>query len=473
MRYLARFILVCLLTENISSLIEVKSEMKKTVRAYEQTFQLPDSQEWWTVLSELDQILMVNTMKYSSKVEQMIQVSYRLHQNYFSVYHRINKSLYSIFDSEPRYHLKEAIITGNKTQIKFSEMLVDLLRFTELLEIIEDKDPTELIQSPKYKCPHKLLLYRPTISQFLTTLSSTTSILESYEENSALLLYISAEGFFSPLANIGGAQLNPTFRDLNSFKFDSIPPNVLSSHDLLPFTRSPCLLIVDSSSSFVFQEIPPIYGKSFICLSSPQNQFPGIDPIEGGIFTLFLTNPIYAICKITSIRIPQEQFETAILLFENTIQKLIFINLCDLLQNLYQEFNQDQLMFSRLGISENDSIEKQTEISTMKLENHANDNLVIQEENTVSNNQSDWEKIAQFENLIVLVRFLDDPFFRTIILRFIFFEYICKTHRELRSDPDYWPKSTFRLPNDFLNNPKLKESVEKLLSFLDCSHHFI
>eukprot|EP01156_Anaeramoeba_ignava_P021981 Anaeramoba_ignava/c20033_g1_i3.p1 GENE.c20033_g1_i3~~c20033_g1_i3.p1 ORF type:complete len:223 (+),score=57.63 c20033_g1_i3:69-737(+) len=177
MRYLARFILVCLLTENISSLIEVKSEMKKTVRAYEQTFQLPDSQEWWTVLSELDQILMVNTMKYSSKVEQMIQVSYRLHQNYFSVYHRINKSLYSIFDSEPRYHLKEAIITGNKTQIKFSEMLVDLLRFTELLEIIEDKDPTELIQSPKYKCPHKLLLYRPTISQFLTTLSSTTSVL--------------------------------------------------------------------------------------------------------------------------------------------------------------------------------------------------------------------------------------------------------------------------------------------------------
>eukprot|EP00667_Euglena_gracilis_P003795 EG_transcript_3805 len=66
--------------------------------------------------------------------------------------------------------------------------------------------------------------------------------------------------------------------------------------DLLPFTRNPCFVIVDSEASALFNPHQNMFGQPLVCLFAPE-----VNPLEfsdaatqGSLFALFLTQPILA-----------------------------------------------------------------------------------------------------------------------------------------------------------------------------------
>jgi hypothetical protein len=45
--------------------------------------------------------------------------------------------------------------------------------------------------------------------------------------------------------------------------------HTLHPHDLVPFTRKPFFVIVDSNNSFAFKDFPKVFSQPFVCLMSP------------------------------------------------------------------------------------------------------------------------------------------------------------------------------------------------------------
>eukprot|EP01024_Parvocaulis_polyphysoides_P008470 TRINITY_DN1250_c5_g1_i1.p1 TRINITY_DN1250_c5_g1~~TRINITY_DN1250_c5_g1_i1.p1 ORF type:complete len:321 (+),score=70.66 TRINITY_DN1250_c5_g1_i1:144-965(+) len=83
---------------------------------------------------------------------------------------------------------------------------------------------------------------------------------------------------------------------------------VFMAEDLLPFTRRPFVLIVDSDLSDQFIALSQnLRGKGpFICLASPLEIPACVPPAHeiGKIFTMFLTQPHVAMCHVLNVRNP-------------------------------------------------------------------------------------------------------------------------------------------------------------------------
>ena len=105
--------------------------------------------------------------------------------------------------------------------------------------------------------------------------------------------------------------------------------------DLIPFVRKPLFLIVDSDNSWVFQNVPQLFGQPLVVLMSPQDvpsQYQGIQALnsvivllsanrlcftvsdlhpKGGLLTLFLHSPLTAVCVLGNIKeVPYHLWET-------------------------------------------------------------------------------------------------------------------------------------------------------------------
>lgn len=166
----------------------------------------------------------------------------------------------------PKLKLSEAILVGNyRHQIKFSELTIDVYRTLQSLErepllshlplaqLMADETDASLEDAPrKGSNPRKYLLYRPTISQLLLYISTS---FKQLGDSSAMLLYLSADGSKckSKLDN-GGVATSLS----NTRRTESIDPlisliNTLHASDLVPFTRKPLFLIVDSTYSAAFK----------------------------------------------------------------------------------------------------------------------------------------------------------------------------------------------------------------------------
>lgn len=102
--------------------------------------------------------------------------------------------------------------------------------------------------------------------------------------------------------------------------------------------RKPLFLIVDSDNSWVFQNVPQLFGQPLVVLMSPQDvpsQYQGIHPPvcvcvcdssanwlviawlvvdlhpKGGLLTLFLHSPLTAVCVLGNIKeVPYHLWET-------------------------------------------------------------------------------------------------------------------------------------------------------------------
>ncbi|KAI8093327.1 uncharacterized protein BX664DRAFT_259458 [Halteromyces radiatus] len=326
MRYYARFIVVCLLLnkdENIRLLI---SELEQLIDEYTKTFKPLDAKEWLMVLQEI-----TTFMEAEKKL-----VPINADRTQVPIQHRLPAMQ---VDKPQGLKLQEAILVGNyQNQIKFSELTLDMYRMLQSLE----REPTLHSNKTAYRehhhqpldhttpanitpqhhdkshpsgtskriNPHKYLLYRPTFTQLLVYIATA---FKDTGDNGVMLLYISADGCVNQSPHgfgFGGGistsqrkpGINTTTNGTNTIINTSTA--CLYPADLIPFTRKPLFLIIDSNNSTAFQQtIPNLFDQPLMCLLSPTVYPSSIqDKSEiGSLFTLFLHTPLLGFCSVSDI----------------------------------------------------------------------------------------------------------------------------------------------------------------------------
>ncbi|KAJ1566687.1 hypothetical protein HK096_000681, partial [Nowakowskiella sp. JEL0078] len=201
LRYYARFIVVCLLLNRGEMIKILMSELTTLVDDYKRTFNPSDSNEWAIVISEISTFLEAEKKLGLTSVEGDVLVC---PSRLLKDHKEADKP------AQQKLRLQEAILVGNfQNQIKFSELTLDMYRMLQSLErepsAVEKKDELATIteeeaskvpglavgEKQKRSNPHKYLLYRPTFAQLMVYIAIA---FKDITDNSALLLYISADG---------------------------------------------------------------------------------------------------------------------------------------------------------------------------------------------------------------------------------------------------------------------------------------
>jgi hypothetical protein len=250
LRFLARFIIVCLLLSN--NLLPV-------------------------LIAELE--LIAHSPTYTSVLQQIKSFA----QAIDPISHRINHQ----YVLNGTFSYKEAILIGNHlNQIKYAELTIDMYRMVQSLE----RCPVQNSKSHNEKRLNirKQLLFQPTVAHLLQCLATCQN---RAPPNSGILVYISS---FGKNGQIG------------------FPKNqVLYPSDLLPFTRVPLIVIVDCNT---FCNFDISAHNDFLCLVGPAEYPEIIldqGPVVGSIFTLFLHCPLRAFMAASNISNSKNHLEVA------------------------------------------------------------------------------------------------------------------------------------------------------------------
>ncbi|KAJ1948488.1 hypothetical protein EC988_005154, partial [Linderina pennispora] len=75
--------------------------------------------------------------------------------------------------------------------------------------------------------------------------------------------------------------------------------NTVHPVDLLPYTRKPFFLVVESECSQAYKGMPNLFSQSLLCLLSP-TEYPTASS-RGGLYTFFLHSPLLAFCGISQL----------------------------------------------------------------------------------------------------------------------------------------------------------------------------
>jgi len=186
-----------------------------------------------------------------------------------------------------------------ETQLKFSELTLDIFRMLLTVEAPPAPDSSTARQNP-----HKHLLYLPSMGQLNVVLAS---ICKDLPEHAAVMLYVSADQYVpsqedanatmvtasAPLTN--GVMLSTRSAGEPSAPGASVGYG-LYPHDVMAFTRRPFVLVADSPGSGAFLELKNVFGAPLLCLLSP-TKCPGDikgPTMVGNLFTLFLHAPLHA-----------------------------------------------------------------------------------------------------------------------------------------------------------------------------------
>lgn len=219
--------------------------------------------------------------------------------------------------------------------------------------------------------PHKYLLYRPSLSQLFVYIATA---FKDTAENGVMLLYLSADGCeypdvrdtgykggvaanhrktqpstgaamtATPTSNADKSEATPTTSTATANTTTatgtnassssatalsaSSPTHVPSTHclhpaDLVPFTRKPLFLIVDSSNSIAFNNILNVFGQPLLILMSPVEYPSSVqDRSEiGSLFTLFLHTPLLGFCLVSDIGDLDTNWDECVILITDMEQK--------------------------------------------------------------------------------------------------------------------------------------------------------
>ncbi|XP_059494165.1 protein SCAI isoform X4 [Stegostoma tigrinum] len=348
LRYYARYIVVCLLLNKMDLVGDLVKELSDEIEDYTHRFNTEDQLEWNLVLQEVAAFVEADPVIVLNDDNSIMVTSNRLAEG---VVPPLEQGMVA-----GQLALADALIVGNcSSQVKFSELTIDMFRMLQALErepinLASQLNKTgnqESTEKPsKRENPHKYLLYKPTFSQLYTFLSASFKELPG---NSVLLVYLSATGVFptgrcdyegivkecfqllvrqelSPKHTLTGLQegtvegpydfggvLTNNNRDAGSMEVIQKRNNsfkemhCLHPGDFFPFTRKPLFLIVDSSNSIAYKNFINLFGQPLVCLLSPTAYPKGLQDQtqRGSLFTLFLYNPLMAflfMCRLTSMR---------------------------------------------------------------------------------------------------------------------------------------------------------------------------
>lgn len=353
LRCYARFILVCLMLNRREMVQHLLNQFRMLVDEYRRTFQDTDAKEWKRIVQEIIRFVKADTAFQNSRPLRY-SVRLDLHPN----------SHPSVASLEGRQALKlrDVLLTSyHHNEIKFAEVTLDNFRMLQCLEW----EPSGIFYQPRTSDsgmngsftgqggssrmnpmdditdptlppnPRKAILYRPTAMHFLAVLAT---ICEELPADSVVLLYISAS------ESHADRHVIDTASDANSISPMSSPHDSPTSHrtavherghlinncggglllssrgnrglntvypgDIIPFTRKPLFIIIDSANSNMFKVISGAErGEPAALFLSPMVQPPCVNtPTDcsryqnnGSLFTFFLTAPLPAFCRLVGL----------------------------------------------------------------------------------------------------------------------------------------------------------------------------
>ncbi|XP_041000767.1 protein SCAI homolog [Juglans microcarpa x Juglans regia] len=387
LRFLARFLVVCLVLNRREMVHQLVNQLKLLVDECKRTFQETDFKEWRLVVQEIVRFLKADT-----------------------AFMNIRPLRYSLFvdphpDSIPHLppsiarrnlRLRDAILSSYHTnEVKFSELTLDTFR---MLQCLEWEPSGSLYQSSGTRMgqngapgpcrmnysqnitdptlppnPRKAVLYRPSVTHFIAVLAT---VCEELPLDGILLLYLSASGSGGlAISSPRGAetyvdakgncarkfQSDAIYTDENpvspfSLNCDSLNPSSLRSQgdytnssgclqfgtrgngglnyiypcDFVPFTRRPLFLVIDSDNSEAFKAIVGAEkGEPVAMLLSPSSSSPiaaadSSHHPSGSLFTIFLTAPLQAFGLLLGLSGSDIEMETF-----NKAEKLLSLSLSD------------------------------------------------------------------------------------------------------------------------------------------------
>eukprot|EP00268_Persea_americana_P056583 TRINITY_DN6693_c0_g1_i2.p1 TRINITY_DN6693_c0_g1~~TRINITY_DN6693_c0_g1_i2.p1 ORF type:complete len:570 (+),score=81.38 TRINITY_DN6693_c0_g1_i2:137-1846(+) len=371
--------------------------------------------------------------------------------------------------------LQDALLTSyRRNEVKFTELTLDTFRMLQCLEwepsgtfyqmrtkesnsngaftdqsgLIDINLAADMTDPTLPPNPRKAILYHPSVTHLISVLAL---ICEELPHDRIMLMYISASGkagqniacqkeISRALKNSSNLNtLSHTFRHHNSSlhkplahdKGDSADccgsclylgsrgnegSNNLYPGDIIPFTRKPLFLIIDSDCSHAFKVI---HGeergeKAALLLSheSPVFHSPSsADPMQNGSqFTFFLTAPLQAFCQLAGL-------------------------------------------------------------STLDMDI----NVYNKADNILSSAFSKWEVILFRSDCLdqVWAQVLSDPFLRRLILRFIFCRSVLSMFCPLGNENQYLPDCLPQLPDSVSPSAEAVQiKILRLAKTLGVSSHF-
>ncbi|KAG0484897.1 hypothetical protein HPP92_008976 [Vanilla planifolia] len=355
LRFYARFLVVCLVLGRRDMVTRLAHQLRTLVDECKRNTQELEIKEWKHVVQDI-----IRFLKHDSPFMNMRPLRYSFvydnHPDYLPVA--------SFGKSRKGLVLRNAILSSYcHNEVKFAELTLDTFRMLQCLEwepcgsfslsipvdssgngtgpnrINLQQDIRDPMLPPN---PQKVILYRPTVTHFLVVLAT---LCDDLPPDWILLIYLSASVSFgehipSPLSDgvfvddgkQGGTNSDTTATPAFPITYPLQPsreskkgkgkkeesclwlgslgttgsfgsgPNNLYPCDLIPFTRKPLFLIIDSNSSHAFKGIyRQEKGDTIAILLSPASSAPNVsaskDSVNGqGVsqFTLFLTAPVQA-----------------------------------------------------------------------------------------------------------------------------------------------------------------------------------
>ncbi|KAI5669821.1 hypothetical protein M9H77_19674 [Catharanthus roseus] len=356
LRFYARFLMVSLILNRSEMVKLLVDKFKALVDDSKSTF--PDTtnfREWKLVLLEI-----VRFTKADAAFTNVRPLRYCT--SYDS--DPVSLPYVARFHAKKVLKFQDAVLASyRKSEVKFAELTLDTFRMLQCLEwepsgtfyqkhLVESRqngaladhsaasglidisltaDMTDPSLPPN---PRKAVLQRPSVTQLL---AAVATICEELPPDSVMLLYLSAAGHGSTSKTESSGSSGKssklssvsTSNEKNSFYHDNNVngvrdsshsenslwlgpcrdggPNNLYPGDIVPFTRRPLFLIIDSDNSHAFKDL---HGAErgeptalFLSPLRPSYKNPkAADPIQSGSqFTLFLTAPLQAFCQLVDL----------------------------------------------------------------------------------------------------------------------------------------------------------------------------
>ncbi|NP_001145368.1 uncharacterized protein LOC100278709 [Zea mays] len=335
LRFLARFLLVALLLGRRSHTVpRLASDIRTLLDDSKKSFQDAEYKEWKHVVQEIARFLRADSPFMNMRP---LRYSYAFDpppDTLRTVPTTVKKRGLVLSDT--------ILCSYYPNEVKFTDLSIDVFRMVQCLEwepcgsfALNDgysahdesgqnqpnllKDLRDAALPPN---PLKTILYRPSVTHFLTVLSTKCEELPS---NGIMLIYLSATGEMGTSGFCPDTGEN-VLSNFNKFDISSLShtsskenkepclwlgcretegSNCIYPGDLIPFTRRPLFLVIDSSTSYAFKSIHGTErGETSAMLLSPSSRssaagFSGDSTRHSGSqFTMFLTSPLQAFCLL-------------------------------------------------------------------------------------------------------------------------------------------------------------------------------
>ncbi|XP_057492692.1 uncharacterized protein LOC130778206 isoform X1 [Actinidia eriantha] len=466
LRFYVRFLLVSLILNRSEIVKLLVDRFTALVDDSIATFRETNFKEWKLVVQEIVRFLKADTALINFRPLRYCVTfdSYPASLPYVARFH-----------AKKVLKFRDALLTSyHRNEVKFAEFTLDTFRMLQCLEwepsgsfyqkhpvesrengasvdhsatsgLIDINFVADMTDPTLPPNPRKAILYRPSVTQLIAVIAM---ICEELPPDSVMLVYLSASGKaghtnISQMERSGVSRKSSTVRVVSHTSHgqnSSIPENYVDSKvnsghfvedslwlgprrdggsnnlypgDIIPFTRRPIFLIIDSDNSHAFKVLHGAErGETAALLLSPLRPTfkSGNVTQNGSQFTLFLTAPLQAFCQLVGLK--------------------------------YSDDDAD-------AYSDADDM--------------------------LSTSFSEWEVILCTSTMLDLVwaQVLSDPFLRRLILRFIFCRAVLSRICSRDDSDQYLPVCLPQLPDSLSPNSEVVQSaVVRLASHLDVADSF-